>query len=159
MEDNSVSRRDFLNHSAKTLIGASVAAQCTLNLTGCGKASSSAGGGGSTTITPTDGKVTLSFADYPDLESANGAYQITVTGTRTNKVINVHNVSGTVTAVNSVCTHEGCTVAKWNGSSLNCPCHGSTYNATGAVTGGPAPSALTSFTTSVTATGVEITVG
>jgi nitrite reductase/ring-hydroxylating ferredoxin subunit len=42
----------------------------------------------------------------------------------------------------AICTHQGCTVAP-AGAQLNCPCHGSQYNAlTGQVLQGPAPKPL-----------------
>jgi nitrite reductase/ring-hydroxylating ferredoxin subunit len=50
--------------------------------------------------------------------------------------------SDTVAAFSAICTHLGCTVAP-AGQQLDCPCHGSVYNATtGAVINGPAPSPL-----------------
>jgi Rieske Fe-S protein len=49
------------------------------------------------------------------------------------------------TAVSDICTHNGCSVA-WSGSSLDCPCHGSSYAADGSVINGPAQNSLTSFT-------------
>jgi cytochrome b6-f complex iron-sulfur subunit len=50
--------------------------------------------------------------------------------------------AGTAVAFSAICTHMGCTVAP-SGDKLNCPCHGSVYQAaTGAVVQGPAPRAL-----------------
>jgi cytochrome b6-f complex iron-sulfur subunit len=52
--------------------------------------------------------------------------------------------AGTVAAFSAICTHMGCTVNP-GGSKLNCPCHGSVYNAfTGQVLQGPAPRPLPS---------------
>lgn len=46
----------------------------------------------------------------------------------------------------SVCPHQGCTVAPNGTTNLKCPCHGSTFDiATGAHTGGPAPTGLRSY--------------
>ncbi|MHA6757589.1 QcrA and Rieske domain-containing protein [Streptacidiphilus sp. PAMC 29251] len=43
------------------------------------------------------------------------------------------------TAHTAVCTHQGCVVKPGQGLELDCPCHGSRYNAaTGQVLGGPA---------------------
>lgn len=52
---------------------------------------------------------------------------------------------GTVAAFSAVCTHLGCTVNA-GGPQLNCPCHGSVFNAfTGQVLQGPAPRSLPSI--------------
>jgi cytochrome b6-f complex iron-sulfur subunit len=50
--------------------------------------------------------------------------------------------SGTAVAFSAICTHMGCQVAP-AGKQLNCPCHGSQYDAlTGAVLRGPATKPL-----------------
>ncbi len=51
-----------------------------------------------------------------------------------------------VIALNSFCTHQGCTVA-WESdtATLACPCHGSKFATDGSVTAGPAPDALGAF--------------
>jgi Rieske Fe-S protein len=55
-----------------------------------------------------------------------------------------------VTALDSTCTHLGCRVS-WSSESqeLRCPCHGGTYDRTGAVTSGPPPEPLARFATRV----------
>lgn len=44
-------------------------------------------------------------------------------------------------AVSAVCTHLGCTVAQ-SADGFACPCHGSQFDPTGKVVGGPAPRPL-----------------
>jgi cytochrome b6-f complex iron-sulfur subunit len=44
-------------------------------------------------------------------------------------------------AISTICTHLGCTVAA-TAQGFACPCHGSRFDATGRVIGGPAPRAL-----------------
>jgi Rieske Fe-S protein len=59
-------------------------------------------------------------------------------------------------ALSLICTHAGCTV-NYTGSGFYCPCHGGTYNNSGAVTGGPPPAALTKYTVSKTGNILSIT--
>ena len=61
------------------------------------------------------------------------------------------NVAASFVALSLICTHQGCTVNDDSAASgFKCPCHGSEYSISGAVTQGPAPSALTKFTVTVT---------
>ena len=45
---------------------------------------------------------------------------------------------GTFNGFSAICTHAGCTVAEVVGASINCPCHGSSFNLDGTVAKGPA---------------------
>ncbi len=48
-----------------------------------------------------------------------------------------------VHAFSAICTHQGCTVATVANGTIDCPCHGSKFDAaTGKVVAGPAPSPL-----------------
>ncbi len=49
--------------------------------------------------------------------------------------------AGQVVGFSGKCTHQGCAVAA-DGAGLKCPCHGSTFDAAGKVTAGPATSPL-----------------
>jgi Rieske Fe-S protein len=50
-------------------------------------------------------------------------------------------------AVTAVCTHFGCTISGYENQTFVCPCHGSQFNAAGAVVRGPASRPLRQFTT------------
>ncbi len=52
------------------------------------------------------------------------------------------------TAVEAVCTHEGCTVNGAAGDIYVCPCHGSRYNRSGQVVNGPAKANLRRYSSS-----------
>ena len=80
-----------------------------------------------------------------------GGYVIANSGT----VIVIKTSTG-YNALSLICTHQGCTV-NYNGNGFVCPCHGGTYNASGAVTGGPPPSALTKYNVAVSGTTLTIT--
>jgi Rieske Fe-S protein len=48
-------------------------------------------------------------------------------------------------AVEAVCTHEGCTITGADSSAYVCPCHGSRYNRSGQVLAGPARASLRQY--------------
>ena len=52
------------------------------------------------------------------------------------------------TAIEAVCTHEGCTVTGAAGDIYVCPCHGSRYSRTGQVVNGPARANLRQYSSS-----------
>jgi Rieske Fe-S protein len=59
------------------------------------------------------------------------------------KVVVTRTADGAVHAFSAVCTHQGCTVDAVTKGTIDCPCHGSRFDAgTGAVVAGPAPRAL-----------------
>ena len=94
-----------------------------------------AGGGGKTLVGTT--------ADLP-----GGAGKVVAMGSKPAIVINT---TAGVKAYSAICTHLGCGVA-WNdlNGSIQCPCHGGTFNpVSGAVLGGPPPAPLAPITVSV----------
>jgi len=59
------------------------------------------------------------------------------------KVVVTKDQAGQVRAFTAICTHQGCTVESVSGGTINCPCHGSKFDATtGRPVAGPAPSPL-----------------
>jgi Rieske Fe-S protein len=58
-------------------------------------------------------------------------------------VVVTKDAAGAIHAFSATCTHQGCRVSSVSGGTINCPCHGSRFNATtGAVVQGPATRAL-----------------
>jgi Rieske Fe-S protein len=53
----------------------------------------------------------------------------------------------TFSAIEAVCTHEGCTITGADGDVYVCPCHGSRYNRGGQVLAGPARASLRQYGT------------
>ena len=49
------------------------------------------------------------------------------------------------TAIDAVCTHEGCTIDGATDSEYVCPCHGSRYTRNGQVVAGPARASLRQY--------------
>lgn len=105
-------------------------------------------------------QIAIPLADFPELKNAGGSIVGTASG-YSNPIVIAQVTAGMFVAVDAICTHMRCTVAY---SALNeefeCPCHGSTYDATntvGAVLSGPAPLPLTVFTVSSDGTTLTIT--
>jgi cytochrome b6-f complex iron-sulfur subunit len=55
--------------------------------------------------------------------------------------------TNTFSAIDAVCTHEGCTITGADGGTYVCPCHGSRYNRSGQVMAGPARASLRQYAT------------
>jgi cytochrome b6-f complex iron-sulfur subunit len=106
--------------------GASVLAACS---GGSGKASGGAGGSGGSGAA--SGPL-VALADVP----VGGA--VAAKDPSGAPVVVAQPTAGTAVAFSAICTHMGCQVAP-AGKQLNCPCHGSQFDATnGAVLRGPA---------------------
>ena len=106
-----------------------------------------------------DGKVTLTFAEFPVLQSTGGMVSGNPTGY--GKTIFVFKLAdGSYSAVDSVCTHQGCEVGFDAGlDELLCPCHASTFSKTGVVDpGGAATVNLKTFTATADASGVVVSI-
>jgi Rieske Fe-S protein len=59
------------------------------------------------------------------------------------KIVLTRDEAGTVRGFTATCPHQGCTVSDVQGGHIDCPCHGSRFDAaTGAVVRGPATSGL-----------------
>lgn len=64
--------------------------------------------------------------------------------------------AGSYAGFSTVCPHQGCSVARVEGASIECPCHGSRFNLDGSVAQGPATRGLSPK--AVTVSGGQITV-
>lgn len=65
--------------------------------------------------------------------------------------------AGKFNGFSAVCTHAGCTVAEVVGTSINCPCHGSSFNLDGTVAQGPAKRPLDTKSISVQGDSITLT--
>jgi Rieske Fe-S protein len=71
------------------------------------------------------------------------------------KVVVTQPTAGTFVGLSAVCPHQGCVVAKVEGGSIDCACHGSKFQLDGTVTKGPATKPLSPV--AVTVKGSDIT--
>ncbi len=109
------------------------------------------------TATPTGGQVQLTFAQYPKLQTVGDGVVVDAGGTL---LVVIRTGDTSAVGLSAVCTHQGCTVEYVGGTTpIFCPCHGSTFNAAGAVTGGPARTSLRNYAASVATDGITVTVG
>lgn len=104
-------------------------------------------------------KIVIPLADFTDLMQVGGSLVGKANG-YPDPIVVAQISSGAYVAFDAICTHMNCTVA-YNALNLtlDCPCHGSTYDAMnhGVVLGGPAPRALTMLTATSDGTAVTVT--
>jgi len=88
---------------------------------------------------PKEITIDLTNAKYSALNSAGGSVIV-------QEIIIANAGNGVFIALDSICTHLGCTIT-YNLASNNfpCPCHGSVYSTTGSVINGPAVIGLKSY--------------
>ncbi|RKG64676.1 Rieske (2Fe-2S) protein [Corallococcus sp. CA054B] len=106
-----------------------------------------------------NGTLTLTFAEFPDLQNTGGMVSGNPTGY--GKTIFVFKLEdGSYSAVDSICTHQGCEVGfEPSINELLCPCHASTFTKTGVVSpGGPATVNLKTFPVTADASGVVVSI-
>lgn len=102
-------------------------------------------------VEPAGGEVTLALADAPELAQPDGVMTLKVDGVK--KPVLVVREGEAYEALLLKCTHMGCTPG-WNAAqrSLDCPCHGSRFDAHGAVLKGPAKQPLEKYAVTADAT-------
>ena len=96
-------------------------------------------------VTAVNGVVRLSLAEHPELQSPQGVVKILPSDQR-DPLFVLALGDERVAVLSPVCTHRGCTVEA-QGEHLVCPCHGSTYDRSGAVLRGPAERPLRRYGT------------
>jgi Rieske Fe-S protein len=147
-----VSRRSLLVVGAVGVGGVALAA-CSQAKSADARGAQTTAAGTSTAAAPVGSSAGSSSEDSSSSSSSSGAAlaklsdikvgeAIAATGPDGARIIISRPTATTVAAFSAICTHQGCAVAP-AGQELDCPCHGSVYNAsTGAVISGPAPRPL-----------------
>lgn len=149
-----------LSRRTALALGGTGAIGGALVLAGCAPSEDGSGGsasdGSDDSAAPTNGSAdgageeVASLADIP----VGGSIDATIGG---EPVLLAQPTAGEVVAYSAICTHQGCVVAA-AGSKLECPCHGSIFDAaTGDVEVGPALEPLESV--SVTVDGDRVIAG
>ena len=141
-----MNRRDLIQ---RVLVGGAVLIVAPSVLDSCKKDSSTSPTGGGNTG---GNKIELDLT-----QAANSALNNVGGWTIVQNVIIINTGGGNFSALSSICTHQGCTVAFNPGTgNIQCPCHGSVYTTAGAVVSGPAPSPLTAYTATLAGTTLTV---
>jgi cytochrome b6-f complex iron-sulfur subunit len=139
-------RRKFINN-----IGQATAAVCTVSfLAACSKSDNeppnNGGSGGNARLTANLG------SELTAVGSSKVSGSVIVVRTATG------NTASSFVALSLICTHQQCTVGyDATDNDFKCPCHGSEYSISGAVTQGPAVNALTKYTVNVSGNTLTVT--
>ena len=102
-----------------------------------------------------NGVVTVTIAADSPLVSAGGAALVQ---SPAGLFLVIRTAQDAFNAMTAICTHEQCTITQFASQTFTCPCHGSQYNATGAVVKGPAARALQRFSAAVAGNVLTISV-
>ena len=128
-----MTRRDLIQ---KVFIGGTTLLILPPLLSSCSKDENDNGG----TPPPPPKTITL------DLTNPNFAALNTPGGFILTQGLIVANTPGGFIALDSTCTHQGCTIGySSTANNFPCPCHGSVYSTTGGVLNGPTTVALKSY--------------
>ena len=141
-DTNAVSRRRFCAGACQAASGITLA---TL-FSACGGGSPTSPGGMASALAVVAGRfsasrVQVTIAGSP-LANVGGAALVESTA---GVFLLARTSESAFSAVEAVCTHEGCTINGADGATYVCPCHGSRYNRNGQVLQGPARAALRQY--------------
>lgn len=135
-------RRNFLLKSTGAFCAAALGAGALLE--SCGKKNK---------VSPKNVNFTLDLT-----ASSNAALNKVGGSVYHDSIIVIRTGTSSFAALSDVCTHMGCTVS-YDGSNnvLYCPCHGGTFGLNGKVLGGPPPSPLPTYKTSLSGNTLTVT--
>jgi Rieske Fe-S protein len=143
---NQAARRTFLEQIA----GAAGAFALARLASGCGTPVDGS-------VTPMGGIATLSFAQFPQLQTVGDSVIVDAGSIR---LLVVRISSTAATALSAICTHQQCTVSYVGGNvPIECGCHGSQFQLDSSVVHGPANRALKLYSAALDPGGVNVTLG
>ncbi len=141
MESHKSSRREFCTHALTFVTAASLLESCGGSPT---SPSSTAAALPVVAATVANNAIAINIDATPALASVGSAALVQ---TSSGNYLVARVSQDTFNAMTAICTHEACTVTRFQSGTFQCPCHGSEYNTNGGVTKGPAPTALRRFNT------------
>jgi Rieske Fe-S protein len=147
--DTSISRRRFCGGACQVASGVTLATLFSACSGSSSSPSSTNGGGAAALLGVSAGrfaanKVQVTVADSA-LANVGGAVLVeSVAGV----FLLARTSDAAFSAIEAVCTHEGCTVNGADGAVYVCPCHGSRYDRAGHVVAGPATASLRQYVAS-----------
>ena len=148
VEESGPDRRSIMKAAALVVVpvaGVGAVAACSSN----SSSSSSNGSSGSAGSSGGNGSVSVPSSSVP----VGGGYV-----DKNNLVVVTQPQAGVYKAFTAVCPHQGCTVANVSNNQIQCPCHGSIFSAKdGTVINGPATTALSPMTATVSGANVTVT--
>lgn len=112
-------------------------------------------------VNPDGDQITLTLADYPELEVTGGMSILMVGDSTTLAVVRVADDGpDAFLTFDGLCTHAGCTLSGYDeqAEELYCNCHASSFDLDGEVTGGPAGTPLGIYPTAFDAAAGTVTI-
>lgn len=134
-----MNRREFLARSASVTVAAAIVAGC-----GNGQFGPDAPIGVSANGLPTDGPKTVKVGTFSGLATVGALVE--VANLRAAKRVKAGSATDSFVAYSLICTHQQCAASVTSGTEIDCPCHGSRFDANGNVINGPAARPLPQLT-------------
>ena len=149
-----LSRREFFLKSASAIVLASASGFITTFINSCSNNNPTAPSNTTPLATiqgsVVNNKISISLdASSPIVNKDTRA--LVLYNNNAGAIIVEHNSDDTYKAISGICTHQGCIIADFEGSSSDfvCPCHNSKFDMNGNVVQGPASTNLAGYNTRV----------